>query len=200
MIKLKNLLKEQSTVNPGQALKQVDSSGKSIKVPPKEIITNSEFRAAMTKLANTWNPIRNQYKDKKVNFFDKSGGLISNFKIENIVVKYYAGKEGLLPYVVLSISDTTNLAMKGIATAYEVDLEINAFEVGKRGLGGSIPPKFQLINKSLAKSILSKWPAIDRIAGELMNIQNKHRVPDADFTAAIDSELGNDDIQSTNIA
>jgi len=215
MIKLKDLLKEQNSffepitgigspkagTKAGSAFvkageKAADFAIARSKDKDINVITDSEFRAAMTKLANTWNPIRNQYKGKTVNFYKiGTDELLGNFKIENIIVKYYAGKEELAPYVVVRLSGEH----KGTAYAYEQDLKRNMFKVGKSKLG-TYMPEAPLMNKELTKSILSKWPAIDRIAGELSNIKEKQRVPDADFTAAIDSELGNDDIQSTNIA
>ena len=222
MIKLKDLLKEQDSFIDQvkkNFLPKADTKSKSAvaKGANDSVITDSDYKAAMWKFILQWNPIKNQYKGKSVNFFkpkykDTSGRIRNNelfgkYKIEDILLSYHAYADRLEPAVKLILREDVAVdKITGMLMAEEYDLKKNMFKAGNRGFGKlsggqyALDPGKSVINNELAKSILSKWPEIKRLSTVLFDIKEKQRVPDADFTAAIDSELGNDDIQSTNIA
>ena len=173
----------------------------------KNIITSSEYKKAISELRSILEPVIKQWEGKTVNLYFSEynkNKLFGNFKIQMVRPKYYAGKEELQPYITINLVRQDNPDNNGSIYAYKSDLQKDSFKVGKRGFdhyaGDHGAPGDVVTNKALAKSILTKWPQIEDFVGKLSNIKNKLKVPDADFTASINKDLGGDDIQASNVA
>ena len=91
----------------------------------QSIITSSEYKKAMNDIHKVWDPIHRQWVGKTVNFYtptsSSSNDLLGKFRIQDVLLKYTAGKEELQPYVVIQLGN-------GSIYAYESDLQNNSFK------------------------------------------------------------------------